>query len=109
AIARDDGCNALGEVVEVGVRPRLEDGLVAVRVQVDEARRGDEAGAVEDVRGVFQREVADADDAVAFEGEVALEGGPAAAVNQGDVAKDVIGLDGIGAGQGQEQAQGRGG
>src|SRR5262249_8459021 len=63
----------------------------------------------EDVRGVFHREGADADDAVAPEGQVALEGGPAAAVNQGDVAEDVVGLDGVGAGQGQKQAQGRGG
>src|SRR5205823_131255 len=104
AVARDHGGHALGQVAEVGPGGLLGQRPVAVRVQVDEAGSGHQAGAVEDAGLAAGPKAADRDDAVAADGQVADPAGLAAAVVEGGAADDDVRLDGGvgGGGQGQQ-------
>jgi hypothetical protein len=64
-------------------------------VQVDEARGGDEAGAVDGARPAGDGEPADGDDPVAAQRQVALAAGPAGAVVEGGPPDDDVGPDGL--------------
>src|SRR5205085_7197804 len=109
AVAGDDRGDALEEVGQVGPRGGLQERVVAVRVQVDEAGRDDQALAVEDARPVGDLELAQGDDPVAAERQVADHAGPAAAVVQGGAAEDDVGLDrGVGGEHGEEGQGGEG-
>src|SRR5262249_14413526 len=106
AVAGDDRRYALEQVTQVRAHGRLREGLITVRVQVDEPGGGDEAGAVEDARLVGQAEPAEGDDAFAADGDVARLAGLAAAVVDRDVTDHDIRLDGrVGSGEDGKQGQ----
>src|SRR5262249_34900948 len=106
AVAGDDGGHALHEIAKVGAGGRLEQGGVAVRVQVDEAGGCHQAGRVDAPRFAGDGETAHGDDALAADGEVALDTGRTAAVVQHGVLQHAIGLDRrVGGGQQREQQQ----
>jgi hypothetical protein len=65
-------------------------------VQIDEAWSDNAIFAVDDTRRSGDLELADGDDLVAFDGDVADKGFAAAAVVQSASAEDEIGGDGVG-------------
>jgi hypothetical protein len=94
AVAGDDGRHALHEVAEVRPRRRHGQGVIAVCVQVNEARGDGQPAAVDDARPAGDGESADGDDAFAAKGDIALGAGLAAAVVEGGAADDEFGPDG---------------
>ena len=76
-------------------------------VEIDEAGRDDQPAAVEDARLPGDGELADADDAIAANGEVALDARLAGAVVEGGAADDDVRLDrGVGAEQTHQDQRG---
>src|SRR5262249_7264804 len=85
---------ALTQVIAIAPRRRLGERGIGMRVQVDEARRDVQAGAIDDLRRSCDGELADGDDAFALEGDVADDAGLAAAVEEGAALEDEVGLNG---------------
>jgi hypothetical protein len=85
AIADDDGGDALADLRQ-HVRCRQDD-LIVVGVHVDESRRNDPAGGVDDDRAVLRQVRADRDDALALDAHVGFEARRAAAVDDGAAAQ----------------------
>ena len=95
AIAGDDRRTTLRQEVCVLPRLGLEDRIVAVRVQVDEARRDDHSPRVDFPRASLHREAADRDDAVVSDGQISDDSFAFAAVVKRAAAQDEVGGDGI--------------
>ena len=71
AVAGDDGGDALHLVIEVGAGLLVLQRIIAVRVQIDEAGSDDEPLAIEDSRRAFDLELADGDDAIRLDRDIA--------------------------------------
>jgi hypothetical protein len=109
-VTGDNGGDALLEIAKIGTRLFFGQGRVAVGVQIDEAGRHHKAGAVDHARFAGDLELADSDNALAFDGEVADLTGFAAAIVDRGAADHKIGLDRfrlIGGAQLQDQDQGK--
>ncbi|MEX2172937.1 MAG: hypothetical protein WD872_01160 [Pirellulaceae bacterium] len=103
AVAGYDGGRSLHQVVGILASLGLGDRFVAVRMQVDESRRHDQPLGIDDACARHHFELAQGDNAVPLDGNVAHDWFGVAAVVDRAATEHQVGLDRIGSQQREEQ------